>query len=122
MKPFNLERALAGDPVVTRGGKKVVSIQLIRDEFEQPRPLMVREESGQVFWLYKNGRDLYNLDGAYDLLMAPKKPVKQVRWGGIYQKNGIYSVGTLFKEEAECRKAVSEIPCLMGVVKVEWEE
>ena len=56
MKPFNLEEALAGKPVVTRNGRKV--LQLIKFNMESEYCLFVNVE-GII--------EKYKIDGSYGL-------------------------------------------------------
>jgi hypothetical protein len=71
LKPFNLKRALAGDPVVTRGGKKVLEIYCFKTK-QPEQPILV--DIGDEYIRH------YSLNGAYyhngpidkdDLFMAP---------------------------------------------------
>lgn len=51
MKPFNLEAALKGDPVVTVGGEKVLRIAYLPEADENYRLVAVIEGNSGV-WLY----------------------------------------------------------------------
>jgi hypothetical protein len=69
LKPFNLELALAGDPVVTRGGKKIknISCKLFAEtdeDYMQAESIMCYEDGR----FHKDGRTSH-----HDLFMAPKK-------------------------------------------------
>lgn len=48
MKPFNLERALAGEPVVTRDRKKISKIFEIKKEFS--RPIICNFDCGEKYY------------------------------------------------------------------------
>jgi hypothetical protein len=78
-KPFNLERALAGDPVVTRDGKPVTQLTLfnISGRF----PLVGVVDNSNESWtptglLCANGQT-----SCFDLFMAPKK---RTVWVNLY--------------------------------------
>jgi len=91
MKPFDLERALAGDPVVTRGGKEV----------QQIVHLHACNRVFNVFAVVNGETYTFNIEGKYsaghvfksicplgsdmDLFMAPKK---RTVWVNLYPKGG----------------------------------
>lgn len=72
MKPFNLERALAGDPVVTRDGRKVT----------------------QIFYFSKTD-EVYNLFVGFDKKITGYKP------DGKYYLDGTESPKDLFMAPVE---------------------
>jgi hypothetical protein len=82
MKPFDLDKALAGEPVVTRAGEKVEKIvhnpdakEFFRVAFWVDGIVWGCDESGYV----NSGKH------GHDLFMAPKEIVK---WINIYVKKG----------------------------------
>jgi hypothetical protein len=77
-KPFNLERALAGDPVVTRHGKPVT--QLTKFDYDGEYVLRGVLEGNLVGWL-ENGCYYSSGEWSYDLFMAPKK---RTVWVNLY--------------------------------------
>ena len=74
MKPFNLERALAGDPVVTRDGQKI--IEIIHFKKRNKFPVLALFDYENTIKAYcENGiycNSLSECDNKYDLFMAPK--------------------------------------------------
>jgi len=93
MKPFNLERALAGEPVITRNGKKVTELLLFKSgKLIQPLFGIIEGEEG-YFCFNKDG--MYNIsstEASYDLFMALEK--KSV-WVNVYEdSNGKLLVTT----------------------------
>lgn len=79
MKPFDLEAALAGAPVVTRDGIPVT--QLTQFDINDGEPLRgVRR--GRVLSFQKDGRYTSSGDSNDDLFMAP---VKRVVWVNLYE-------------------------------------
>lgn len=68
-KPFNLERALAGDPVVTRDGNTVVWIS-----YCEKLKTIVALLSGHGSFIYTtaSGRVFNSTPSSFDLFMAPK--------------------------------------------------
>lgn len=81
MKPFNLEAALAGEPVITRSGEEVTQITLFK--IDNPYPVF-GIIGGQIFAFSPTGKNHLNRDTANDLFMASKK---RVVWVNLY-KNG----------------------------------
>jgi hypothetical protein len=68
MKPFDLERALAGDPVVTRDGRKVTEIHYFKTLEDRYFILAVIDGSAHHF--KENGRR-FDFECDCDLLMYP---------------------------------------------------
>jgi len=70
MKKFNLEKALAGKPVVTRNGKKITELHLFKSaELIQPLYGIIEGDEDVLAWT-RNG--IYNptKDTFWDLFMA----------------------------------------------------
>jgi hypothetical protein len=92
LKEFNLERALAGDPVVTKDGRKILDIHLFTDALEKVAyPIYALVDENER---YSKRIESFTKYGAYsfeqndfDLFMAPKS-----------QK---YYVSIFFDESAE---------------------
>lgn len=69
MKPFDLQKALAGDPVVTRDGRKVTEVVHMKTARENESIVFVA--SGLCYATHLNGI-IDTFDSANDLFMAPK--------------------------------------------------
>jgi hypothetical protein len=82
MKPFNLERALAGEPVVTRDGKKVVEIIHLSSMRNERNVLAVFENDCMLYT--HNGTCIFNEPHYSDLFMATEKEKKSV-WVNVYE-------------------------------------
>lgn len=123
MKPFNLERALAGDPVVTRDGRKVTQLMMFdASALAKPVAGVIHGVCDVVFSWTKNGySSIYPgaplLD---DLFMAS---VKREGWiivrspdeDGICKTSDLYpSPDVLYAHNPEL------IHC--WIRKIEWEE
>lgn len=80
MKPFDLKEALAGKPVVARGGMKVVHI-MYDPGAPESRRVYGRYENGGYDWHYENGRCRSSEESQADLFMAT---VKQKYWLNVY--------------------------------------
>lgn len=70
LKPFNLEAALAGEPVVTRDGQEATQVTLFECSSEFP---LIAVVNGEVYSFTKQGRH-YNCGqpSSFDLFMKPK--------------------------------------------------
>lgn len=111
MKEFNLDLALNGARVVTRGGAEVTQLTAlkVRDEVH-----LVGVVGGQMIsnWL-SDGAGSTRLS---DLFMAP---VKQVGWINIYSYGMVSWRLYPTKEEAD---SCADDDCRVACVMVEWEE
>ncbi len=79
--PFNLERALAGDPVVTRDGRNAKVVY--KSDREESYPLLVvfedeEECTAYVEWHTNEGINCVGLESVLDLFMAPKTKTYKV--------------------------------------------
>lgn len=117
MKPFDLEKALAGAPVVTRDGREVTSIVLM-DAVKEKLPLIV-VVGGLVEQVSKCGkwhRDVSVHGG--DLFMAT---VKREGWVNVYADSiGMEKISRIWPTENEAVDAKNG-NCI-ATVKIEWEE
>lgn len=97
-KPFDLERALAGDSVVTIKGVPVTEIHYLKtlpDGFP-----VVAVIEGSVFRLTTEGRSLYGVDKDF-LLMAPKTKRFEA-WVNVYIYGFACVTYNTKKEAEEC--------------------
>lgn len=123
MKPFDLERALAGDPVVTRDGRKVRIMPLLLKDKHYP-------VVGYMDFGYREVLDRFTLEGrtgmhedsALDLFMAA---VKHEGWVNIYPSEDCpytpWCTSRLIYDSEESAKERAESDCI-ATVKIEWEE
>ena len=123
MKPFDLEKALAGEPVVTRDGRPVTQVTKF-DAPNDPNPVVaVIDGDTQSFTLtgayFGQGKE-----NEYDLFMATKT-VKKEGWVNLYRSfdgectiaaNSIYSSKTEALHRPQFAKKY------IATVKIEWEE
>jgi hypothetical protein len=96
MKPFNLEAAKAGKPLVTRGGETVKFIAVEPDAQEDTQLLVLR--NGRVLPLYTNGKYFDVGSNERDVFMAPEKVTS---WLNCYETGEV--MGYPSKEEADRR-------------------
>lgn len=117
MKPFNLEEAKAGKPVITRCRYKV---RLVCFDRKGTCPLAglidVSEESEELYETFRlDGRFLHDgNDHRYDLFMAP---IKKEGWINIYPNRCSSSMYNTEKEALEARGYYC-----VATIKIEWEE
>lgn len=112
-KPFDLERASAGDPVVTREGRPVT--QLVKFDADCDICTVYGVVVGRVESWSVDGR--YSVTGGesqYDIFMAPKK---RTVWVNLYP--GRRSLWYDSKEEADRRHASDRIGNRAWPVEIE---
>lgn len=74
MKPFNLEEALAGKPVVTKSGQKVIELHYFKG-IDSKYECIIAQIEGYVSLerFYINGNYHFNQTSNFDLFMAEEK-------------------------------------------------
>lgn len=82
MKPFDLTRALAGDPVITRDGRQVTELHHFKTAKNQNNGVFAIID-GEAFTFDYNGKYLAISSHIMDLFMAPKK---RTIWVNVYGK------------------------------------
>lgn len=71
-KPFNLERALAGDPVITRDDRHVTELHHFSTIRERDDNVVYTTFGEYIYRVDLNGRYLKEKESENDLFMAPK--------------------------------------------------
>ena len=116
MSKFNLEKAMAGAPVVTRGGHKAVIVNGVSARRDFGDILVVVFENGkpELLEVWDNGKRFVDPkeDSIYDLFMAG---IKKEGWINVYKK----SAGDIFKTKQD---AMTNDTGQIDTVKIEWEE
>lgn len=119
MKPFNLEQALAGAPVVTRNGCPIVELKYLQTTSNLA---VVRKEDDEKLISYFvpcSGKHSNTIDYATDLFMAP---TKKEGWINIYNYSTGYPVtGRTIHATEEAAIAQKGLDCI-ATIKIEWEE
>ena len=118
MKPFDLEKAKAGAPVITRNGCTARIICFDRADADN-YPLVALLQLGggieRVTTHTDQGRYCKEPGNDYDLFMAP---VKREGWLNIYPgaiiRHGIHAS----QDQADMHAAYDRVTC----VHIEWEE
>lgn len=106
LKPFDLERALAGDPVVMRDGKKVIMIS----HFKHLK-IVVFSDENHIYTANENGsyththheRDLFMAHKTKKLFIAIEKKEGA---GGVHWCTSLYSDNEYLKSEFDNPKYV----------------
>ena len=116
LKPFNLEKALMGDPVVTRDGKPVSEIVRLKTVPTSRSVICVVD--GRAYATSETGKCYtYNTESANDLFMAPKIITKGV-WLNIYPDTKIGNDIHPSKQIADHMAESDRVAC----VYVTWQE
>ena len=124
MKPFNLEQALAGAPVVTRNGLPIVELKYLQTTGNLA---VVRKDDGMLisYFIPCSGKLSNTTDYATDLFMAP---AKKEGWINIYTGNSTthgHTVDyTVFETKDLAQQAAGNrcIVTYIATIKIEWEE
>ena len=103
MKPFNLERALAGDPVCYRNGEPVLHV-FYAEKSPDIRRLFSISQFGDVYRHQKNGG--FYLNGRQDSIDLFMAPVKKTYWMNVYKdEGGMLYGGSLLSTESDAKYA-----------------
>lgn len=116
MKPFNLERALTGDPVVTREGISVTELHIFNTLPINPLVAIIE---GQIRSFRLDGYyDGPNARRKYDLFM---KSTKHEGWVNLYHNinKSIYFISAVYDTEKEAKENI-ESDCI-NTIQIEWE-
>ena len=104
MEKFNLEEALAGNPVVTRDGKRVTELHFFKSNVLKPLIAVIDNimvgYSAQGKYSPGNDKKLLEEESPYDLFMAPTK--KSI-WVNVYDDgDSLYLSKVKYTTEEEC--------------------
>ncbi len=120
MKPFNLERALAGDPVVAYGGAPVTGLHLFNTE--SVYKLYGECLGGIISWTIKGKYRATDGASPHDLCMAP---IKRAGWINIYNDvtNPVSPIAQscIYETKVEAQSMVNRGWSYLDTVKIEWE-
>lgn len=127
MKPFDLEAAKRGEPIMTRDGGRAVFIGMAPEDFGVDQPVVAWvegfEEPGKHF---TDGRYYKNEESDIDLFMAPRK---HKRWLIVYRNVSLGGQieADLCSSETDCNTATDKLrdkghTILSSGQRIEWEE
>jgi len=121
MKPFDLEKAKAGHPLVTRDGRKARLVGHVPEAVEPYRVYAYIEGQSCAYSFWESG----NMGGGTndeDLFMAPNKREGWVNVYGDCPPHGDITAGTSpaysTKDIADLRAGSTRSAC----IRIEWEE
>lgn len=120
MKPFDLQAAMRGEPIVTRDGRKAKFVAYVPEAEEPSRLVVLDERTGCVSLIYETGKFSTYADSMEDLFMAPppmrsinghefpepvREPLKEGQgyWLVVPTDQGGASYGTWSGRECEFR-------------------
>lgn len=106
MKPFNLQDALNGKPVITGDGKKVLELHLFNSNLTHPLVAVIEGEDVQCAYTKEGTHIRYHCPSKTLLMKSEKKTLflaidKNKSKGGIYYTTNAYSSLKLLKEKME---------------------
>lgn len=106
LKPFDLEAALKGAEVVTRTGKEVTEIVVLKTVIYGRNVLAVI--NGNLYSFNQNGRVDGDVEYPNDLFMKPQQLNK---WVNLYRCNSfVFRTGVaMYNTEQEAKEAVDDI-------------
>jgi hypothetical protein len=105
MEKFNLERALAGEPVCTRDGREVTQLTYFRETEDLFSVGAVLDK--EVYLWQANGRFLQTKEDSKDLFIKPKE---NAIWINVYKnENGfLYTMGLDYSSEELAKKSADK--------------
>ena len=118
MKPFDLEKAKAGAPVITRNGSAARIICFNRadaDNYPLVALLQLGEGIERVTTHTDQGCYCKEPENDYDLFMAP---VKREGWINIYPNTNIRHGIHASQDQADLHASYNRVAC----ARIEWEE
>ena len=120
MKPFNLERALAGDKVVTRSGKEINQLHQFNVEKSQFSVFAVVCGRTECFTESRRFFGEHSEDSEFDLFMASEQ---KECWINIYKGvNGKVTSGEAIYYSKQAAIDQADETDLIAAVKISWEE
>jgi hypothetical protein len=117
MKPFNLEKFLAGEPAITRDGRKVVDFHYFKDRVAENNLVCLLSDGYIIFYL-KDGKILKN-ESSFDLLMEEKEVYL---WVNVYDAGNNQYNAYVHKTEDEAKINLSPIYPCKGTYKITIKE
>jgi len=111
MKPFDLEAAKRGDPIVCRDGTPVKFIAHVPDAYNGPKVVAMRDK-GVIYIWHESGEFVKDEKTDSDLVMAPKK---RTVWVNLY---GSSSIARYFSTEYEADQYPSWTDCISNINRI----
>lgn len=120
LKPFDLEAALRGEPVVTRDGRAIIDMVLFKNK------KIICSLAGSIEDYYAivqwdtNGRFDETVDNKFDLFMG-KKTKKLYIGIALSPKDGAHWTTGAYESEEQLMDNVGMIPDRMRITEIEIE-
>lgn len=115
-KPFNLDRAIMGDPVVTRSGLKVT--QIVKFDVQGDHEIAGVIDGRLYSW--RNNGERFSFQSEIDLFMAP---VKKIMYCNIFKSDdGYIYTGNLHDNPDAADGVKMAAGCRIARATVTWEE
>lgn len=121
MKAFDLEKAKAGEPLMTRDGRKARMIGE-RKHPEYPIVVAVCDKNGyeEVFLYTNEGRNYIHQKADEDLFMVPKKRKK---YANFYLKDeDFYDLSEVYDNKDDAIRNIRYDVKYIKTIEIEWEE
>ena len=119
MKPFNLERAIAGDPVQTKNRKPVSQLTVFEsiDKYS-----VIGVVDGEICYWDEWGNSSRTFVPEYQLVMTPEK---KTGWLNLYEWEDGQRAGIVYNSEEEAieeTKIFYKYKTFIKTIRIEWEE
>ena len=103
LKPFDLEAALNGAAVVTREGKEVTEVVVLKTMIYARNVLAIID--GELYWFHQDGKVAEDVEYNIDLFM---KTTQVTKWVNIYVlESGNFTTGKMFDTQEQALKEYS---------------
>jgi len=122
MKPFNLEAAKAGKPLVTRDGRSVKYVLCVDEATCLDKLIVLLDRGGGLNAILRYPTNGRYADSKYDLFMAP---TKKTYWANVYRSNGFTFITNLYSEAIDAANEAGKMDkscVLLKTISVEVEE
>jgi hypothetical protein len=117
--PFDLQRALAGDKVITRVGRKIIDIAYFKYSRECSRIYAQLEDHTAPYPHFEDGKWCNTQESDRDLFMAPKT---KTYWANVYENiYGAPGLGLVYATE-EIAKSNQSSESHIKTISFEVEE
>jgi hypothetical protein len=117
MKIFDLQKFLAGEPITTIGGHKVVAFKYDNSNGDLfPLKVILKRNGLTTQWQYNEiGHPLGSLDPLFILCMSERE-----KWVNLYYKPEFNNVtsGTIYETENEARESGEHIEGYQCTIKI----
>lgn len=121
MKKFDLEKAKAGAPIMTKNGRKA---RIIGERKHPEYPLVVavrdKDETEEVYLYTTVGRSYIHKKSEEDLLMAP---IVHKKYANLYlMVECFYDFGRVYDSKDDALRDIRDDVKYIKTIEIEWEE